>query len=110
MHLKLPLIRKQCHIQTYFDISGPQRPFQLHCSDGVDLVSLAQVIWTHLTQANILNLALIHKCLNKSHWHREWLTLACQGTGLLYKLQNQLLAILADQLNKGICSYAAAHA
>ena len=92
--------------KTYLNISGPQRPLQLHCSDWVNLVSLAQVIWTNLTQANILDLALIHKCLDKSQWLYECLTPTCTGRGVLYKLPTLLIAHLACQLRLGICSYA----
>ena len=52
---------------AYLDIPGPQRPLQLHCTDGMNLVSLAQVIWTHLTQPYILDLALFHKGLYGYH-------------------------------------------
>ncbi len=51
---------------TYLGISGPQRPLQLNSCDGMHLVCLAQVVSTHLAQPNVLDLALLDKCLRQA--------------------------------------------
>ena len=53
---------------TYLYISGEEGPLQLDSSDGVHLVCLAQVFRSHLTEANVLDLALIDKCLYMRHY------------------------------------------